>query len=353
MLESDSRLKVIGYAENGAEAIQKASRLRPDVITMDIEMPVMDGITATRQIVSAQRVPILMFSSLTTEGAKSTLDALDAGAVDFLPKRFEEISSTKADAAKKLVERVVSVANHSIELKRSPLFSGTTSKPAMSGAGLPLSPAQKDKEAIASRSAAVTARGGEKFSYASYKLVAIGTSTGGPVALQKVLMPLPSSFPLPILLIQHMPGSFTGAFAQRLDTLCAIRVKEAEDGDVLQPGLALLAPGGKQMSVLKRGMNFVINIKDGDEKQSYKPSVDLTYQSIAQSGIGKTLAIILTGMGSDGCVGAKLLHQMGSQVWAQNEKSCVVAGMPSAVISAGIVSHVYDLDEIGKQLSQG
>lgn len=347
MLESDSRLRVIGYAENGAEAVQKAGRLRPDVITMDIEMPVMDGITATRQIMAAQRVPILMFSSLTTEGARSTLDALDAGAVDYLPKRFEEISRNKADAAQKLVERVVSVANQSIALKRSPLLS-----PGLS------TPASTPVKTGAATSAATPAKPGlrpaaEKFSYSKYKLVAIGTSTGGPVALQKVLMPLPADFPLPILLIQHMPGSFTGAFAQRLNAMCKIGVREAEDGDELKPGQALLAPGGKQMLLQRRGTNFVVHIQESEPNQSYKPSVDLTYQSIARSGIGKTLAVILTGMGSDGCQGAKALSQLGYQVWAQSEKTCVVAGMPSAVISAGIANKVYDLEDIGRKLSQG
>jgi len=356
MLESDSRLKVIGYAENGVEAVEKSARLRPDVITMDIEMPVLDGISATRKIMASQRVPILMFSSLTTEGAKSTLDALDAGAVDYLPKRFEEISTNKAEACKKLIERVVSVANHAIELKRSPVFA--TPMPAAaasSGGAVSTASTLKSSPTIAQRGIASVSpsRVSERFSAANYKLVAIGTSTGGPVALQKVLSMLPATFPLPILLIQHMPGSFTGAFAQRLNSICKISIKEAEDGDALKPGCALLAPGGKQMSVFKRGTNFVVSIKPGDENQNYKPSVDLTYQSIAHSGIGKTLAIILTGMGADGCLGAKQLHQLGSQVWAQSEKSCVVAGMPSAVIAAGIASHVYDLEEIGRQLSQG
>jgi two-component system chemotaxis response regulator CheB len=341
MLESDSRLKVIGYAENGSEAVQKAARLRPDVITMDIEMPLMDGITATRKIMAAQRVPILMFSSLTTEGARSTLDALDAGAVDFLPKRFEEISRNKAEAAQKLIERVLSVANQSIAQKRSAMSSSAAPPASTAATSTKASPSSRD------------VRSSEKFSVSKFKLVAIGTSTGGPVALQKVLLPLPANYPLPILLIQHMPGSFTGAFAQRLDSMCNISVREAEDGDELKPGLALLAPGGKQMLLVRRGTNFVVNIQESDANQSYKPSVDLTYQSIARCGIGKTLAVILTGMGSDGCQGAKALSQLGSQVWAQSEKSCVVAGMPSAVISEGIADKIYDLEDMGRKLSQG
>jgi len=244
----------------------------------------------------------------------------------------------------------VSVANHSINLRRSPAFSQPTPVALAGGVSTTV---HRSEESLSRPQPRENISRGEKFSFADFKLVAIGTSTGGPVALQKVLTQLPSSFPLPILLVQHMPGSFTAAFAQRLDSLCKINVKEAADGDRLTPGQALLAPGGKQMILQKRGTNFVVHIQESEANQSYKPSVDLTFQSIVRSGVGKTLAIVLTGMGSDGCQGAKALHQMGSQVWAQSEKSCVVAGMPSAVIGAGIASHIYELDDIGKHLAKG
>ena len=183
----------------------------------------------------------------------------------------------------------------------------------------------------------------------AYKLVAIGTSTGGPVALQRVLTQLPASFPAPIVLIQHMPAAFTKAFAERLDKLCRISVKEAEDGDVLRPGLALLAPGGKQMMVDARGM---IRILPGDERLNYKPCVDITFGSVSKSYHDRVLAVVLTGMGADGREGARLLKQSGSQVWAQDEASCVIYGMPMAIVKADLADAIYPLDEIGRHLAE-
>ena len=179
--------------------------------------------------------------------------------------------------------------------------------------------------------------------------MAIGTSTGGPVALQRVLTQLPASFPAPIVLIQHMPAAFTKAFAERLDKLCRISVKEAEDGDILRPGLALLAPGGKQMMVDARG---VVKILPGDERLNYKPCVDITFGSAAKSFSDKVLAVVLTGMGADGREGARLLKQSGSQVWAQDEASCVIYGMPMAVVKANLADAVYGLDDIGRHLAE-
>lgn len=342
MLESDPRIKVIGYAENGNEAVQKASRLKPDVITMDIEMPLMDGITATKRILATQKIPILMFSSLTTEGAQATLDALDAGAVDYLPKRFEEISANKADANKKLCERVVSVSRY----HRTPAVVVRTPPPARS---TPVPPSARAEPVVR----IPTVRAGSPFRATAFKLLAIGTSTGGPVALQIVLSRLPTHFPLPIVLYQHMPGSFTGAFAERLNKVCNIEVVEAKDNDSLKPGIAYLAPGGKQMTIVRSGSHYVVRVTASDPSLNYKPSVDLGFESIAKSGIGKVLAIILTGMGADGCQGAKLLSKNGSQIWAQSEDSCVVAGMPSAVIEAGITSHILNLEDMATQLAQG
>lgn len=183
----------------------------------------------------------------------------------------------------------------------------------------------------------------------AYKLVAIGTSTGGPVALQRVLTQLPANFPAPLVLIQHMPAAFTKAFAERLDKLCRIQVKEAEDGDILRPGLALLAPGGKQMMVDARG---AIKILPGDERLNYKPCVDITFGSAAKSYGDKVLAVVLTGMGADGREGARLLKQGGSQVWAQDEASCVIYGMPMAVVKANLADAVYGLDDIGRHLTE-
>lgn len=331
MLESDPQIKVIDSAENGVEAVQKAARLKPDVITMDVEMPVMDGITATRKIMAASPTAILMFSSLTTEGARSTFDALDAGAVDYLPKRFEDITNDRDEARRMLCERVRAVGS-----RRLP-------RPALTRPAATVSPAVQPQPVSATRAPSL-ARG-------KVKLVAIGTSTGGPVALQKVLEKLPATFPLPLVLIQHMPGSFTTAFAQRLDASCAIRVREAQDGDLLEPGLALLAPGGRQMVVDHRAGRYLVRITDSEPGQNYKPCVDVTFTSVAKAYPGSALAVVLTGMGADGREGARLMKQGGAPVWVQDEASCVVYGMPAAVADAGLADQILPLDAIGNALA--
>ena len=363
ILSSDPNIQVVGTATNGKEAIEQALSLKPDVITMDYEMPMMDGITAVRHIMQRSPTPVLMFSSLTHEGARVTLDALDAGAVDFLPKNFEDISRNPEKVKQLLCEKV-----HSIS-RSNRRFSGLSSAPAPVAAPAAAAPAARTAapapaRSIPSRSAAPAPAAHSSHSHhpapaashassspapkrKAYKLVAIGTSTGGPVALQRVLTQLPASFPAPIVLIQHMPAAFTKAFAERLDKLCSISVKEAEDGDVLRPGLALLAPGGKQMMVDSRG---TIKILPGDERLNYKPCVDITFGSAAKSYGDKVLAVVLTGMGADGREGARLLKQGGSHVWAQDEASCVIYGMPMAIVKADLADAVYSLDEIGKHL---
>jgi len=337
ILEADTDIKVIGTANNGKEAIEQAKSLKPDVITMDIEMPELDGISATRQIMQVSPTRIIMFSSLTTDGAKSTLDALDAGALDFLPKRFEDISSDRDEAKKLLCERVKQLAKQRINAAAiAKPVSPTIAKPATT---VSVKPAVVPKV----ETAPMTSKGG-------IKLVAIGTSTGGPVALQEVLTKIPANFPVPIVMVQHMPASFTPAFASRLNDQCEITVKEAQDGDVLHAGHAYLAPGGKQMLVQKKGSDVVLHIIDSDPALTYKPSVDITFASIAKIYPAQTLAIILTGMGADGREGSKELHRGGSKIWAQDEHSCVVYGMPAAVTEAGITERVLDIKDVGPSI---
>ncbi|KFE57780.1 protein-glutamate methylesterase/protein-glutamine glutaminase [Pseudomonas syringae] len=359
ILSSDPNIKVVGTATNGKEAIDLALSLKPDVITMDYEMPMMDGITAVRHIMQRSPTPVLMFSSLTHEGARVTLDALDAGAVDFLPKNFEDISRNPDKVKQLLCEKVHSIA-------RSNRRMGSFSTPAPASAPTPAvsaapvssrstspAPAPAPTRSLPPRATPAPA---ERSAHAAlspapkrkaYKLVAIGTSTGGPVALQRVLTQLPANFPAPIVLVQHMPAAFTKAFAERLDKLCQISVKEAEDGDILRPGLALLAPGGKQMMVDGRG---AVKILPGDERLNYKPCVDITFGSAAKSYGDKVLAVVLTGMGADGREGARLLKQGGSHIWAQDEASCVIYGMPMAIVKADLADAIYSLDDIGKHL---
>ncbi|RMT54236.1 Chemotaxis response regulator protein-glutamate methylesterase [Pseudomonas coronafaciens pv. atropurpurea] len=366
ILSSDPNIVVVGTATNGKEAIEQALALKPDVITMDYEMPMMDGITAVRHIMQRIPTPVLMFSSLTHEGARVTLDALDAGAVDFLPKNFEDISRNPQKVKQLLCEKINSISRSNRRSSGFGSASASSVAPApstvSSRAPAPATPART----VPSRTAApapVSAPAAHGHAHAhhapahatttgtakrkAYKLVAIGTSTGGPVALQRVLTQLPASFPAPLVLIQHMPAAFTKAFAERLDKLCKISVKEAEDGDVLRPGLALLAPGGKQMMVDARG---TVKILPGDERLNYKPCVDITFGSAAKSYGDKVLSVVLTGMGADGREGARLLKQAGSTVWAQDEASCVIYGMPMAIVKAELADAIYSLDDIGRHL---
>lgn len=355
ILSADSTIQVVGTATNGREAIDQALALKPDVITMDYEMPMMDGITAVRNIMQRCPTPVLMFSSLTHEGARVTLDALDAGAVDFLPKNFEDISRNPEKVKQLLCEKVHSIARSNRRFSSAAVAPApTAASPAPAPTSRTAAPVRTSAPAAPAPVRPVTTTGGSTSSSPAprrkaYKLVAIGTSTGGPVALQRVLTQLPANFPAPIVLIQHMPAAFTKAFAERLDKLCRIQVKEAEDGDILRPGLALLAPGGKQMMVDGRG---AVKILPGDERLNYKPCVDITFGSAAKSFNDKVLAVVLTGMGADGREGARLLKQNGSQVWAQDEASCVIYGMPMAVVKADLADAVYSLDDIGRYLAE-
>ena len=352
IINQDPTLEVVDTAQNGREAVDKALRLHPDVITMDIEMPVMDGISAVREIMAKCPTPILMFSSLTHEGAKSTLEALDAGALDFLPKKFEDIARDKEEAIKLLQQRVKAIARRHGFMTSRPTPVASSSPLAGSSSGVTHGALSGRTTLAPSAPAPVerTAPAPFKKSGKLYQLLAIGTSTGGPVALQSVLTQLPSNFPYPILLIQHMPATFTAAFAARLNTLCQISVKEAEDGDVLRPGCAYLAPGGKQMMLDGRGNGARIRIIEGNDKVNYKPCVDITFASLAKSHNDKVLAIVLTGMGADGRDGARLLKEQGATIWAQDEASCVVYGMPQAVAKAGIASESLPLDKIAQRI---
>ena len=346
ILAGDPQIQVVGTATNGKEAIEQTLSLRPDVITMDYEMPVMDGITAVKEIMQRCPTPVIMFSSLTYEGARVSLDALDAGAADYLPKNFEDISRNPDKVRQLLCDRVNALARtnrRSLGLSSTPVASPAPSHASTSVARPVTGSTTAAKPAVAAPRSSPAPR------KRSYKLVAIGTSTGGPVALQKVLTQLPSNFPAPLLLIQHMPAAFTKAFAERLDKLCRISVKEAEDGDILRPGQALLAPGGKQMMLDGRG---VVRILPGDERLNYKPCVDVTFGSAAKAFQDKVLAVVLTGMGADGREGARMLKQAGSAVWAQDEASCVIYGMPMAIAKANLADGVYSLDEIGRYLAE-
>lgn len=366
IIDADPQLSVIATAMNGRDAIDKVKLLKPDVITMDIEMPVMDGIAATREIMRIQPTPIIMFSSLTYEGARATLDALDAGAIDFLPKRFDEVANDQAKI-RRLLQNKIKIFGRQHQMKATPSHSSgsagqasgsiaatlgrTTAVSADKSRALPTRTPSSLKNNISlglgQKFNAPEPSPASRFVRGQYKLVAIGTSTGGPVALQRVLRDIPADFPLPILLVQHMPATFTPAFSKRLNDMCKIQVKEAEHGELIRPGYAYLAPGGKQMVC---GVDHKIRIEPGDAKLNYKPSVDVTFASVEQAYGAQVLAIVLTGMGSDGREGATALKKKGATIWAQDEASCVVYGMPMAVAKAGIADAIVPLDDVAKRI---
>lgn len=361
ILNQSSELEVIGDASNGKDAIDLVRRLDPDVVTMDIEMPVLDGISAVKQIMKERPVPIIMFSSLTYEGAQATLDALDAGAMDFLPKRFEDIARDRKEAVELLQQRVIALG------PRKRRFRHTTPRPESSFLGRSQQNVsshseptrttfirQKPKPASESAASVGVSASHFKSSGKRYKLLAIGTSTGGPVALQTILTKIERNFRYPILLVQHMPGTFTSAFAERLNNVCQIKVKEAQHGDVLEPGVAYLAPGGRQMLLEGTTSRSTITITDvhGTDLVTYKPSVDLTFSSVSRLYGGDVLGIILTGMGADGKEGCKKLKARGGKIWAQDEKSCVVYGMPQAVASENISEKSIPLTDFAELIQK-
>jgi len=327
MLSSDPEIKVVGAARDGVEAVEKNILLRPDVVTMDVEMPRMDGIEALRLIMEKNPVPVIMVSSLTSEGAQVTLDALDLGAVDFIPKNLSELSINIVKIKTMLIDKVKLIAR-----------SGSVQKPRKSSLLHKANEIRRVMPALSTGSRRVS-------------VVAIGTSTGGPRAIQEIIPHLPKDFPVPIIIVQHMPANFTGPFADRLNEMSNITVKEAEEGESLKAGFALVAPGRGHMRVNRpRGIETVVNISENREEYIYRPSVDYLMQSMAQFFPGRALGVILTGMGSDGVQGLSALKKTGGRVFAQNEETCVVYGMPRAVIDAGIADKVLPIEEMAGEI---
>ncbi|HEX8947770.1 MAG TPA: chemotaxis response regulator protein-glutamate methylesterase [Dissulfurispiraceae bacterium] len=327
MLSSDPEIKIVGTARDGLEAIEKVGSLAPDIVTMDVEMPRMDGITALKHIMESNPLPVIMVSSITTEGAKVTLDALDMGAVDFIPKNLSELSVNIMKLKEVLIDKIKHIARKGIVKKRV--------RPAVARAAIEV-PKVMPARALGERRIGI---------------VSIGTSTGGPKALQEIIPKLPKDFPLPIVIAQHMPPNFTGPFAERLNQLSQITVKEAEEGEALKPGTALVAPGGGHMRVArKRSLDTVVSISENKEDFIYRPSVDALMSSVAEFFPGRALGVILTGMGNDGLHGLTALKKTGGRIFAQNEETCVVYGMPKAVVEAGIADKILSLEEIAGEI---
>ena len=311
-IEGDPRFVVVGTAADGDEGIEKTLALRPDVVTLDVQMPGRDGISTLKEIVAKSQSRVVMLSAVTADGAQITLDALELGAVDFIPK---------SQAAEQIHEKLLAAAGAFWPTRRRQTRAGP---PAL---------------AVPNSTAATPM---------ALRLAILGSSTGGPRALQDVLARLPEQFKVPIVVAQHMPPSFTAALAARLDEVCRARVVEARDGDILEPGTVYIAPGGFQTRVTADR----IKVSDETGGNLYRPSVNVLAASALDTFGGKVLGIMLTGMGNDGAQEFIRLRQAGAHIISQHRESCVVYGMPRAVIDAGAANEILPLDRIGLRLCE-
>jgi len=350
MLSSDKEITVVGTARNGIEAIAKVKTLKPDIVTLDVEMPRMDGIEALKHIMKENPLPVIMVSSLTEEGAKVTLEALEIGALDYLPKNLHDLSVNILKIKEVLLEKIKLLSRTS----RVKLLRRRPSMPELEVR--PHEPLKKREAGTAVAQEPVEsielASGERAISEKRMAVLAVGTSTGGPKALQEILPRFPKNFPVPIVIAQHMPYNFTGPFAERLDSLSQINVKEAAEGDVLKPGYAYIAPGGHNMRVQRSrsALEYIISVSQNKEDYIYCPSVDALFESVNEAYSGRALGIILTGMGHDGLVGSKALKDGGGRLFAQNEETCVVYGMPKAVVDEHLADKVLPLEAIAGEI---
>ena len=323
MLEGEPEIVVCATARNGEEAISKAAQLAPDVITMDVEMPGISGLDAVREIMARRPVPIIMVSALTQEGAQTTFRALDLGAVDFIPKPDSAYVNIK-DVARELIVKVREFAKRPVNSRRSP---------------------SRKIDAISVAAPARIARDG-------FECVAIGTSTGGPVALSRIIPRIPADFPVPIVVVQHMPPGFTRPLAERLDAQSQLRVVEGRDGATLRKGVVVIAPAGKQLRLGRSNSEVEVQLYDDGGSSLHVPSVDAMTASVANVYGSASIGVILTGMGQDGVIGLRRIKEAGGYVVGQDAGSCVVYGMPRAAALAGLVDRVVTLDEVAPTLCE-
>ncbi|MBQ7192772.1 MAG: chemotaxis response regulator protein-glutamate methylesterase [Synergistaceae bacterium] len=318
ILRSDPRIEVVGTARDGKDAVMQVKALEPDVVTMDVEMPVMSGLEALSEIMRTRPVPVVMVSTTTQEGAETTFKALAMGCVDFIGKPSGSISLNIKEIGRELIGKVIAASGARVRTVGT--LGGVRTTPPVMRAPL-----------MAGR---------------RVDIVAIASSTGGPVALSELLPALPKDFPVPIVITQHMPKEFTRSFAERLNGSSKIEVAEGFDGLTLKPGRAVIAPGGSHLIVKRRSGAVVCGLSDAPPVLSVKPAANIMFLSVADEYSGNVLCVILTGMGRDGTDGAKALKQRGAYVIAESQKTCVVYGMPKAAVEAGIVDEILPLDEI-------
>ena len=324
MLTSDGGIEVIGVGRNGKDAIELNERLRPDVITMDIEMPEMDGLTALDRIMRSNPANVLMLSSLTTKGSKAAMKALSLGAADVLAKDGSQFSLTIESIKADLLERVKALGASKRHRRPPP---GTPTTPPQALHTLP------------------------SFCARSVDLVAIGSSTGGPAALEAILTAIPAEFPVPIVVAQHMPAMFTESMSQRLADVCKLAVVHVAEREPLLPGRIHIAKGGLHLHVRKSISRFEAIMSNEPKAAIYKPSVDTLLATTALATGARCLGVVMTGIGQDGLVGARELRNRGGTLWAQDEASCVVYGMPKAVTEAGLAQACLSPASIGRALA--
>ena len=322
ILSEDPSINVVGRARNGREALKLFDELSPDVVTLDIEMPGMNGIEVLKSMMAKKPIPIVMVSGLTKDGADITMQALDNGAVDFVTKPSGTISLDMDKVGDELRKKV-------LEASKATIQRGTAARPA---AGAPAAPAQRREPPK------------------HPELVAIAASTGGPMALQELIPALPATFPVPIVLVQHMPPGFTSSFATRLNERSKLTVVEAEDGMPVKKGMVIVAPGGYHLILEKKNMSLICRLTETAPVRSVRPAADVLFASIADVVGGAVIALILTGMGKDGLDGTRALREKGAYVMAEAKETCVIYGMPGAVIDAGLVDEVLPLYSIAAGL---
>lgn len=349
MLAKHPQLEVIGIARNGKDAVAKVMELQPDVITMDIEMPLMNGLEALKQIMEQRPTPVVMLSSTTKIGADNTMIAMDYGAVDFVAKPGGAISLNLQEVEQEIVEKVAAAAKVRISnLVKQPM-------PLVKKQVQDIIPVNKRRAMPSvSSSTKIDSLRDKKISKGHETFVIIGTSTGGPRALQEVLTRLPSTINAPILVVQHMPPGFTKSLAQRLDVLSEIGVKEAEDGEVLQKGVAYIAPGGKHLKFEKCPGGYCVRLDESDPpRMGHRPSVDVLLESAASNRGLQYVTAIMTGMGHDGTKGMQQLKSACSTITiAESEKTSVVYGMPKAIKEAGLADTIVDVQLIAATITE-
>ncbi len=335
-LSSDPGIEVIGAALDPVFALEKMKTNWPDVIVLDLEMPRMDGLTFLRRIMAERPTPVVICSSLAEKGAQVALDALAAGAVSIITKPKVGLKSFLDGAANDIIQAVKAAAHSRPGRRASAAVANLSPTPSLS-ADVILPASTRNASAPLGRT--------------TDRLVAIGTSTGGTQALEAVLTALPVDTP-GVVVVQHMPEKFTAMFAQRLNSLCKIEVREARSGDRLLPGLALIAPGGKHMMVKRNGAQYVVDVVDGPLVNRHKPSVDVLFRSVAKCAGHNALGIIMTGMGDDGARGLKEMRDAGAHTLAEDESTCVVFGMPKEAIRLGGAAEVLPLTRMAEGIGR-